>query len=165
VEKSGPPRVKLFYLHFVLSNGRRQRKKVRPTLFLFRVFFIHFFFLPLLVVSSLFCRKMHKFYGSIKVFVGKTLHLSCRKGFTMMRYMRHAPLELSKWACRALNISGISLGEHNIPENWFWGALQTFLFLFLFSFFFGQNVTLSQSVKHGGYLTPESNFRLTTLND
>lgn len=53
---------------------------MRPTLFLFRVFFIHFFFL-LLVVSSLFCRKMHKFYGSIKVFCGKNFALVLPKGF------------------------------------------------------------------------------------
>lgn len=101
------------------------------SLFFVLFFFIFvFLFCTFWVVSSLFCRKMHKFYASIKVFVAKTLHLSCRrrKGFTMMRFKRHSlspsttryhphqnftlqpftprhPVGASlKWACQALNI-------------------------------------------------------------
>lgn len=62
------------------------------SLFFVLFFFFVFLFCTFWVVSSLFCRKMHKFYASIKVFVAKTLHLSCRrrKGFTMMRFKRHS---------------------------------------------------------------------------
>lgn len=100
-------------ISLMLFSGFSRFLEVSLFFVLFFFFFIFvFLFCTFWVVSSLFCRKMHKFYASIKVFVAKTLHLSCRrrKGFTMMRFKRHS---LSPSTTRYLPPPTTSLCSHS----------------------------------------------------